>query len=152
MFVETNLHLCVLTPDPISEGTNQQTVYHSISCCKLQLSKSITVFCIWQTYFIEPIPIGDFICRKCFWKWPVWILRFYCSIVHRNQHNFWWCHQQNMPLSTWLLDILWTLSDICGHKLTIVRVIWAQNEHVSEIESCIILSTLDKFECWNQTV
>ncbi len=52
MFTDTNLYHCVLTPDPIAEGTNQHTVYHSISCSKMQLSELIKVFCISQSYFI----------------------------------------------------------------------------------------------------
>ncbi len=46
MFADTDLHLCVLAPDPIAEGTNQHTVYHRVSCSKLQLSELIEVFCI----------------------------------------------------------------------------------------------------------
>ncbi len=92
MFDDTDLHLCVLTPDPMTEGTNQHTVYHNVSCCKLQLSKLIKVFCISQSYFISRennlCVISDFICRKWFRKWSVWISRVYCSVVHRNQHEF----------------------------------------------------------------
>ncbi len=40
------------TPDPIAEGTNQHTVYQSVSGSKLQLSELIKVFCISQSYFI----------------------------------------------------------------------------------------------------
>ncbi len=46
MFADTDLHLCILTPYLILKGTNQHTVYQSISCSKLQLSKLIKVFCI----------------------------------------------------------------------------------------------------------
>ncbi len=31
MFADTDLHLCILTPDPFAEVTNH-TVYHSVSC------------------------------------------------------------------------------------------------------------------------
>ncbi len=52
MFADTDLHLCILTPDPITEGTNQHTVYHNVSCSKLQLRELIKVFCISLSYFI----------------------------------------------------------------------------------------------------
>ncbi len=41
-----------LRSDPIAEGTNQHTVYHSVSGSKLQLSELIEVFCISRSYFI----------------------------------------------------------------------------------------------------
>ncbi len=97
LVVDTDLHFCVLTPDPIAEGTNQHTVYHSVSCCKLQLSVLSKVF-LYFTVIFHPkgkqSVIGDFICSKLFRKWSVWILQVYC----RNQHDFWWCHRQDTPL------------------------------------------------------
>ncbi len=52
MFADTDFHLCVLTPDPIAEGTNQYTVYHRVSSSKLLLSELIKVFCISRSFFI----------------------------------------------------------------------------------------------------
>ncbi len=48
------LHHCVLTldPMPIAEDRNQHTVYHSVSCSKLQFSELIKFFCISRSYFI----------------------------------------------------------------------------------------------------
>ncbi len=43
MFADTDLHLCILSHDPTAEGPNQHTVYHSVSCCKLQLSEFIKI-------------------------------------------------------------------------------------------------------------
>ncbi len=52
-------------------------------------------------------------------------------------------------------DILWSLKDVFFFffKLTICTSNFGANriKHVSEMELYTILSTLDKFECWNLT-
>ncbi len=92
-------HLCVLTPDPITEGTNQHTVYHSVSGSKLQLSELIKIFCISRSHFILRKTIyviwATLYVANKFKKWSVWISRVYCSMVH----DFWWRHPQDMLLS-----------------------------------------------------
>ncbi len=128
LLILTSPSPCVLTPDPIVEGINQHTVYHRVSCCKLQLSKPHQSFLYFTVIF------------HLKWKQSVLSATLYvkndsenyqfefCGSTTRNEHAFWWPHSRDMPLSTqWPEDdILWTLNDVFSQKLAILRAIWAQ--------------------------
>ncbi len=53
-------------------------------------------------------------------------------------------------LSICLPDILWSLNNVFAHFTGNLGT--NTIKHVSEMELYIILSTLEKFECWNRTV
>ncbi len=126
-----------LTPSPKGQiNTLFVTAYHVVNCI------SHSYFIISQNNLHI---IGNFICQKWFRKWLVWILWVYCSI----EQNFWWCHLQDMLLSTqWLEDdILWTLNDVFGQKLAILLAIWYQIRSSMYLRwnyIYIILSILEK--------
>ncbi len=72
MFADTDFHLCVLTPDPLLEGTNQHSLpqYTMLQIATEQTHHSFLYFMV--IFYLKGnnlCVISDFICRKWFRKW-----------------------------------------------------------------------------------
>ncbi len=133
MFTDTNLHLCILTPDPIMDGTNQHAVYHSVSCSKLLLSKLIKVFCISVIFRSKGKQ------SACYRR--LYMSKMIQKMISLNfkgllQHSTWFLMSPaRHAISTrWMEDnILQTLNDAFGKKADHLTAYLGQNtiEHVS---------------------